>query len=257
MGATHDNTWLLGQLTGTWIQDTRGGAQYAIAVQFRCVNAMYIDSVAWYASDTNTSHKPTHLDIYDPPGNTIWTTSTIPHDGTTGWQNVALGGQLALYAGQSYRISGCFPANTPNEAQTFVSTQPCPLGVAWGSPVALQNGPGTCARPDTGQNDYFRGLDVHFVNPAPAPGTGADINAIDTDVNSYLSSNSETNIHHDALPWATKAAIGTATDTASQATLFGWTAKATGWLTTLINAMGDFTTMDLSAPLFGRVNTDR
>lgn len=82
----------------------------------------------WYATTTTTTDKPSNATLWNlNTGQSIWSTSTVPHSGSVGWQTTTLGTPFNLYAGGEYIFSVGLPAGPHIGSIGAISVPPSPL----------------------------------------------------------------------------------------------------------------------------------
>lgn len=209
MSSTHDQTWLNYTFPQAgWTGGYNVSPGYTPAMAFTVAHDNYVDKLAWYRHTTSGT-KPTRLGLWRVDTLTeIGAITSVVDDGTEGWQDSALATPVAVYAGVRYKVAAYTPSGGPDWGCVVSSTPTSGGGMAFAPVITGYKPTGTYGYPNVDDtNTFIRYLDVHLTNTTPPAASTLTITDVDNDLKTWLSATSETNQHHDDLPWTTKSVL--------------------------------------------------
>lgn len=227
-----------------------GAVTQTLGVAFVSAQGLYVTGLRWYATDTNTAHKPSALYLWDQPSASAVVTvpgASVVHSGSVGWQTITLGTPYQLTAGRTYYVTMDVIVGQTSGSVTNPAQPPYPLSFL-SPPGRNSNGGQPGLFPVNSNNSAFW-VDVivsadFASSPDPAPTLVGDLKAA---LASWLINTGDNTHQSDGLPWNTQVAVDLANNNLtaladSQALIRAVTDELgpylPGWATTLLGLDG-------------------
>lgn len=162
MGTTHNTTWLDGSLTQSWGTGTDVNT-YTMGVAFTVNVQCAVDYVSWRRATAVAGDKLTRLALYDGvSGALLWQSSSVPDDGSVGWQDKAVGSSVTLTANRRYVVAADHPGGITTSQIGPVASLASSDPYGYANPAVCYTSAGSYGYPNNaGGSGWLYGLSVH------------------------------------------------------------------------------------------------
>lgn len=165
-----------------------------------------VTALRWYRVATGALRAPTVLRLWDTTTQTaVATASSIPDDGSVGWQTYNLPAAFDVVPGHGYAVSAYWPSGS-HYCEASVGSLPSPdPGIAWQSPRCVLAPNGAPGYPNSfSTNTVNQLVDVTFAPASTPPDPGATPVDVGNQLADWLISTGDNTHQGDGLPWLTK-----------------------------------------------------
>ena len=209
-------------MTGAIYHDLTGfdhinSSAYEVGVAFHVTEDVTITGLAWYRYTTGSGIAPEIVRLWRVSDTSeLGRLTSVPDDGTVAWQHGVLGTSIVISAGETYVVAGYFPGSGGQPSTTAPGTLTPSLTITLESSFRRYHA-GSAGYPSSADAGSYIAMDVDGELGGGGGGGSSDPTGTHAE---WFSSDSDTNTHHDDLPWRTDANVTDVKDLATGATGF-------------------------------------